>query len=297
MACVGSTRGSSVSRSGSTSAKTGRAPGHHDRQRGVGGRQRRRDDLRPRRRCRARAESARSHRCRCRRRRRGGAPDAAANSVSNASTSGPSTNHARSITRSIAARTAADSSARCRSDERDSQRVMRRRRLPRSSRRSRRHARGSTRASARSPSRSGTRGSQPTRLTEPRRVGVEAADVDRLLFRGPGHVTHGPGAGDVDQQRRRDRGATIGSRPPTLKTWPLHGVRRAGAQERVGRIVDVDEVAHLRAVAVDLDLAVLEREADEPADEALAIVLDAAAAARRRWSAAASRRARLNTLL
>ena len=49
--------------------------------------------------------AARSRRCRCRRRRRAPRRDAAANSVSNASTSGPRMNQPRSITRSIAAST------------------------------------------------------------------------------------------------------------------------------------------------------------------------------------------------
>ena len=62
------------------------------------------------------------------------------------------------------------------------------------------------------------------------------------------------------------------SSPPTLNDLAVARVGRAGAQERIDRIVDVDEVAHLRAVAEHLDLAVLEREADEPADEALAVV-------------------------
>ncbi len=46
-----------------------------------------------------------------------------------------------------------------------------------------------------------------------------------------------------------------------------------GAQERVGRILHVDEVPQLRPVTVDLDLAALDRCADEPPDEALAVVL------------------------
>ncbi len=51
-------------------------------------------------------------------------------------------------------------------------------------------------------------------------------------------------------------------------------VGRARPQERVDDVVDVDEVAHLRAVAEDLDLLSLERQPDEPADEALAVVPD-----------------------
>mgnify|MGYP003693856247 CR=1 FL=1 len=51
-------------------------------------------------------------------------------------------------------------------------------------------------------------------------------------------------------------------------------VRGARPQERVGGIVHVHEVAQLRAVAEDLNLAAFDREPDEPADEALAVVLD-----------------------
>ena len=51
-------------------------------------------------------------------------------------------------------------------------------------------------------------------------------------------------------------------------------VDRARPQERVGRIVDVDEIALLGAVAVNLDDAAFDRQPDEPADEALAVVAD-----------------------
>ena len=51
------------------------------------------------------------------------------------------------------------------------------------------------------------------------------------------------------------------------------GVVGARPQERVSRIVDEDEVAELRSVAVDLDLAVLDGETDEPGDESLPVVL------------------------
>src|SRR6185369_17745841 len=49
-------------------------------------------------------------------------------------------------------------------------------------------------------------------------------------------------------------------------------VAGAGTKKCIGRIVDVDEIAQLRTVAEDLNRLVLERETDEPADEALAIV-------------------------
>src|SRR5688572_7500838 len=55
---------------------------------------------------------------------------------------------------------------------------------------------------------------------------------------------------------------------------PVRRVGRASPQERIRRIVDVDEIAQLFAAAVNLNLAVLDRLTDEPADEALAIVLE-----------------------
>jgi hypothetical protein len=52
----------------------------------------------------------------------------------------------------------------------------------------------------RKPSRSDTRGVQPVAVLELRRVGVEAADVDRLLLGRPLDVARPAGAGDLDQQ-------------------------------------------------------------------------------------------------
>ena len=59
-----------------------------------------------------------------------------------------------------------------------------------------------------------------------------------------------------------------------VEDFAVARVGRARPQERVRGIVDVDEIAQLRAVAEDLDLAALDREPDEPADEALAVVPD-----------------------
>ena len=66
----------------------------------------------------------------------------------------------------------------------------------------------------------------------------------------------------------------IGSRPPTLKTCPLRRVVGTRAKERVRGVVHEHEVAELRAVAVDLDLPVLQGQTDEPGDESLTVVLD-----------------------
>jgi hypothetical protein len=49
-------------------------------------------------------------------------------------------------------------------------------------------------------------------------------------------------------------------------------VARAGAQKRIRGVVDVDEIAQLRAVSVDRNGLILDREPDEPADEPLAVV-------------------------
>ena len=82
---------------GSMSANTGRAPAIMIASADVRGRQRRRDHLV----AGADAERAQdqrdARRCRCRRRPRAPRRDAAANSASNASTSGPSTNQPRAI--------------------------------------------------------------------------------------------------------------------------------------------------------------------------------------------------------
>ncbi len=66
----------------------------------------------------------------------------------------------------------------------------------------------------------------------------------------------------------------IGSIAADVEDLAVARVGRAGAQERRRGIVDVDEVAQLRAVAEDLNLGALDGEADEPADEALPIVPD-----------------------
>ena len=114
----------------------------------------------------------------------------------------------------------------------------------------------------------------PTRLAELRRVGVEAADVDPLLFRRPRRRKRTDpvpaiSSSSVDQIAVADRLVAA-----DVEHLAVARVGRARPQERIGRIVHVDEVAQLRAVAEDLDLASLDRQADEPADEALAVVLD-----------------------
>src|SRR5580765_144901 len=46
----------------------------------------------------------------------------------------------------------------------------------------------------------------------------------------------------------------------------------AGAEEGVAGVIHVHEIAALRAVAVNLNRTVLDCQADEPADESLAVV-------------------------
>src|SRR5262245_37594014 len=109
------------------------------------------------------------------------------------------------------------------------------------------------------------------RALQARPVGVEVADVDDLLLRWPLDESISTRSGRRDQQRP-EVAMRDWFEPADIEDLAVARVARARAQEGIGRIVNVHEVAHLRAVAIDLDLAVLEREADEPADEALAIV-------------------------
>ncbi len=90
-------------------------------------------------------------------------------------------------------------------------------------------------------------GGQSTYLTDPAPA-VSRSSVDEIT------VAHGLVAADVEH-------------------LAVARVRGAGPKERVGGIVDVHEVAKLRTVAEDLNLATLDREPDEPPDEALAAVL------------------------
>ena len=97
-----------------------------------------------------------------------------------------------------------------------------------------------------------------------------------IAFFSAGHSTYSHPA----RRRRRSTSSVVRSRwligfvAADVEDLAVARVARARPQERVRGVVDVDEVAQLRAVAVDLDRLVLDREADEPADEALAVVLD-----------------------
>ncbi len=90
---------------------------------------------------------------------------------------------------------------------------------------------------------------------------------------GHGHVPDAAGAGDVDQQRH-EIFVRNGLRAADVEDLAVAGVGGARPKERIRGIVDVDEIANLGAVAEDLDLVPFQRQADEPADESLAIVPD-----------------------
>ena len=148
-----------------------------------------------------------------------GAPDAAANSCSNASTSGPSTNQARSMTRPMASWTAADSSAEVKIHEGDSNaHATRRRGLV---------VEVFARMGAVVVERLRKAGAQThprlpaDRGAEARRIGVEAADVDRLLFGGHGTWRTDPAPATSISSATRSL-CDMGSDPPTLKICPLH---------------------------------------------------------------------------
>src|SRR5882724_7112078 len=101
------------------------------------------------------------------------------------------------------------------------------------------------------------------RVFEFARVGVETADIDRLLIRRPLHVLDAAGSGDLDQ-KRRELAMADGPLAADVEHFAVARFTGARPQERVSRVVDVDEVAQLRAVAEDLNRPVLDGEADEP---------------------------------
>ena len=94
----------------------------------------------------------------------------------------------------------------------------------------------------------------------------------RLRSGGNGTSGRSP-ARDVEQQldEVRERHRVLVAQVHDLA---VGGVDRPGAQERVDHVVDVVEVALLQPVAEDLDLLAERGLADEPADEALAVVPD-----------------------
>ena len=252
-----------------------RAPAAMTAERREGRRHRRNDDLVAWRRCRRRAAAARWRRCRWPLRRRTRAPDAAANSASKASTSGPENEPAARAARDRWPRESArvlvpgarstNGSVRCRHTRAD---------LRRRAARTARGARGRTRWSARSPSRSGVDGLQPSVRSMSDESAVKSP-MSIAFFSG-GHSTnrYRPDAGDARPASRRARGGKSASTAADVEHLPVRRVIGPRSQECVGGIVHVDEVANLPPVAVDLDLPILDRQTDEPADEPLPIVLE-----------------------
>src|SRR5512134_2367092 len=109
--------------------------------------------------------------------------------------------------------------------------------------------------------------------TELRRVRVEAPDVDPFFLGRPFDEPHRPRSGDLDEERDE---LPVADRlvAADVEDLAVAGVGGARPQERRGCIVYVDEIAKLRFIAEDLDVAVLDGQTDEPADEALAVVAD-----------------------
>src|SRR5688572_19077530 len=250
-------RGSSVSRSGSTSVKTGRAPAiitasaeYAAESGGVitsspG-------PMSSARRIRVIASVPVPTPTAC------GTRLAAANSVSNASTSGPSTNHPLAITRSIATRIAAASSPGV-SALNGTRTGIVRQVLAVVLKRARESL---AKFHGRRPS--GSR-------SEQRRIRIEAADVDRFLLGRPLDEGVAAAAGQLDQQLHQlAMGDVLFA--ANVERFAIHRVGGARRQKRLDRVVDVNEIANLRAIAENLDLAVFERETHEPADESLAVV-------------------------
>src|SRR5207244_4387626 len=81
------------------------------------------------------------------------------------------------------------------------------------------------------------------------------------------------GSRDLDEQRRE---ITEADRliPSDVERSAVARICGTRPKERVRRVVDVDEVAKLRSIAVDLNRFALDREADEPADESLTVVFE-----------------------
>src|SRR6185503_7536959 len=183
---------------------------------------------------------------------------AMANSRSNASTSGPSTNQPLAITRSIAVLMSAASSPGVSALKGTFTDVLQQVAAV--------IVEGPLEAFAQ------FHGRRPAgALLEEGRVGIEAADVDHFLVGRPFDERVAARARDVDEHLDE-----IAMRDvlfaADVERLAVDGIARARRQERFDRVIDVDKIADLRAVAEHLDLAILERETNEPANEALAIV-------------------------
>src|SRR5688572_7396877 len=105
------------------------------------------------------------------------------------------------------------------------------------------------------------------------RVRIEGSDVDAPLLIGPLNMFERPAARDVDQQGG-EVAMSDGLTPADVEDLAVARVAGARAQKRIRRVIHVHEIADLRAVAENLNLAPFDGLADEPADEPLAAVPD-----------------------
>jgi hypothetical protein len=94
-------------------------------------------------------------------------------------------------------------------------------------------------------------GDQPVVVVNFVGVRIERSDVDAALFLGPFDEARRSAPASSISIVTRSRCA-MGSRPPTLKTPPLHASTMPARRNASDDIVDVDEIAHLRSVAVHL---------------------------------------------
>src|SRR5678815_2293938 len=117
------------------------------------------------------------------------------------------------------------------------------------------------------------RGTPTKRRRDLGRIGEKVTNVDRLLLRWPGYAARASTLRDSNHELH-EIAMSNGFETTDVEHVAVHHVAGARPEKRVHRIVDVDEIAKLRPVAVDLNFPVLEYETDEPTDEPLATVLD-----------------------
>src|SRR5687767_4177533 len=109
-------------------------------------------------------------------------------------------------------------------------------------------------------------GRRPARRPlESGRVRIEGSDVDAPLLIGPFNVFERSGARDVDQQGG-EVAMSDGLTAADVENLAVARVAGARPEERVRRVINVDKIADLRAVAENLNLAPFDGLADEPAD-------------------------------
>src|SRR5439155_5369742 len=98
-------------------------------------------------------------------------------------------------------------------------------------------------------------------------VRVVVADVDDLPVRGKRHEAVASAAGHLEELLGEAAEAHGGARAQ-VEHLAIGRIARRRAQQRVDDVVDVVEVAQLLAVPEEADFLTVDREADEPRDEA-----------------------------